>query len=186
MKKQSFITFLALSLLLSCNNKTVLKQDLEKLQSNTITLSLDSMKCLLNGKDTLLSDIVKSELKLVIYTDSTACSPCALKGMYLWNRFIDYAAKYNKRLKFYFIFSPMKNELETIEFMLQTNSFYYPIFIDTANIFVRMNPHLPTNPLLHAFLLDEHNKVVLVGNPLQNKKIEELLYKITEGKLGKK
>lgn len=38
--------------------------------------------------------------------------------------------------------------------------------------------------MLHTFLLDEDNKVILVGNPLHNKKIEEMFYKIVEEKLG--
>ena len=29
---------------------------------------------------------------------------------------------------------------------------------------------------MHVLLLDKDNKIVLVGNPLSNKKIEELLY----------
>lgn len=48
-----------------------------------------------------------------------------------------------------------------------------------------MNPHLPKNKALHTFLLDENNNVILVGNPLHNKKIEKIFYKIVEEKLGK-
>lgn len=175
-----------LVLILSCNSKIALKQDMEKLQSKTIVLSLDDMKCQMNGKDTIFSNFGESKLKLVIYSDSIVCTPCALKGMYLWDRFIDYAAKHNGQLRFYFVFAPIKKDLKTMEFMFKTNSFYYPIFIDTAGVFAKMNSNLPTNPLLHAFLLDEYNKVILVGNPLYNKQIEKLFYKIIEEKLGKK
>ena len=48
-----------------------------------------------------------------------------------------------------------------------------------------MNPHLPKNKALHTFLLDENNNVILVGDPLHNKKIEEMFYKIVKEKLGK-
>ena len=63
--------------------------------------------------------------------------------------------------------------------------FNYPILLDTLGEFEKLNPHLPKNHLLHTFLLDENNRVVLVGNPLRNKKIEEMFYKIVEEKLGK-
>ncbi len=33
--------------------------------------------------------------------------------------------------------------------------------------------------------LDEDDNVILVGNPLRNKKIEEMFYKIVEERLGK-
>ena len=42
------------------------------------------------------------------------------------------------------------------------------------------DPHIPSNPLLHSFLLDENDSVLLVGNPVRNKKIEELFFKILE------
>jgi len=44
---------------------------------------------------------------------------------------------------------------------------------------------LPKDNLLHTFLLDENNNVILVGNPVRNKKIKEMFYKIVEEKLGK-
>ncbi len=57
--------------------------------------------------------------------------------------------------------------------------------MDTLNEFAKLNPHLPKNRVLRTFLLDENNKVMLVGNPLHNKKIEDMFYKIVEEKLGK-
>ena len=70
--------------------------------------------------------------------------------------------------------------------MLSKNSkFNYPVILDTLGQFERLNPHLPKNKALHAFLLDENNNVILVGNPLLNKKIKEMFYRIVEEKLGK-
>lgn len=40
--------------------------------------------------------------------------------------------------------------------------------------------------MFHTFLLDEDNNVLLVGNPLENKKIEEMFWQIVEEKLGKR
>ena len=60
-----------------------------------------------------------------------------------------------------------------------------PILLDTLGEFEKLNPHLPKNRALHTFLLDENNNVILVGNPLRNKKIEEMFYQIVEEKLGK-
>ena len=39
--------------------------------------------------------------------------------------------------------------------------------------------------MLHTFLLDEDDNVILVGSPLHNRKIEEMFYKIVEERLGK-
>lgn len=43
-------------------------------------------------------------------------------------------------------------------------------------VFPQYNPHIPTNKVLHTFLLDENNKVILAGNPLFNPRIEALLF----------
>ena len=51
---------------------------------------------------------------------------------------------------------------------------------DREGQFEKLNPHLPKNKVLHTFLLDENNNVILVGNPLHNKKIEKMFYKIVE------
>ena len=84
----------------------------------------------------------------------------------------------------YFIFSPSTEELANIRLSLSASRFYHPIYVDTSGIFIRENPHLPHNPLFHTFLLDEDNRVVLVGNPLENEKIEELFWKIVKERLG--
>ena len=41
-----------------------------------------------------------------------------------------------------------------------------------------MNMHLPDNNMLHSFLLDKENRVVLVGSPLQNDKMEKLFWEL--------
>lgn len=69
--------------------------------------------------------------------------------------------------------------------MIANTKFDYPILLDSLGEFERLNPHLPQNKALHTFLLDENNNVLLVGNPLHNKKIEEMFYKVVEEKLGK-
>jgi len=43
--------------------------------------------------------------------------------------------------------------------------------------FERLNPHLPKDERFHTFLLDENNKVILVGYPVNNPKLKELYLK---------
>ena len=61
----------------------------------------------------------------------------------------------------------MQNNLEL---MISNTMFDYPILLDTLGEFEKLNPHLPKNGTFHTFLLDENNNVILVGNPLRNKK----------------
>lgn len=124
---------------------------------------------LINGANEKTVDSMRC-LKYVIYNDSLDCTSCALNKMYLWNDFIEYAKPYNGRLKYYFIFSPSRKDCKNVELILKEDNLDYPILLDTLNEFVKLNPHLPKNRVLHTFLLDEDNRVILVGNPLHNKK----------------
>ena len=141
----------------------------------------------LQSKEIKLHEVEMNEkaLKLVIYTDSVGCTSCAINQINLWDSFIDYANQFNNQLRFYFIFSPVKKDLNSIKLAIANSMFEYPIVLDTLREFEKLNPHLPKNRSFHSFLLDKNNNVILVGNPMQNKRIEEMFYKIVEEKLGK-
>jgi len=163
--------------LFSCSYKTEVKNDLVKLMSNPITLPNKSV-ITFKGEDTLVVDYFKSDYKMVIYADSMICTSCGITDILLWEPLIAYANTFNNRLKFYFIFStPNSKEIRNA---LKTKLFNYPVLIDEKGEFKKLNPHLPKNKSLHAFLLDENNKVIMVGNPLRNKELEKLFYKQTQ------
>ena len=52
------------------------------------------------------------------------------------------------------------------------------IYVDTCNVFTRNNSTIPEERYLHTFLLDRENKIVLVGNPNVNERVESLFQKI--------
>lgn len=184
MGKWVFLSSLIMFSILSCGNKKALNKDLELMQSSPVQLPLGNMECLMNGKDTVLENFDDSKMKLIIYTDSTVCSPCALNELYLWNRIISTTNIYGAKMKYYFIFAPKREELDMVEFMLKTNTFYYPVFIDKANVFSVNNSHLPSNTMLHTFLLNERNEVIMVGSPLQNADIYDIFHQILKDELS--
>ncbi len=167
--------------MLSCGDKNV-KGDLAALMSKEVAFP-QMANVTIHGKDTTINDLFESDLKMVIYTDSESCNGCMLSKLYLWQELIDYSEKYKGKLKFYFIFNPPENE--NIEKNLKTNLLEYPMIIDRKGEFEKLNPQLPKNKALHAFLLDKDNKVIMVGNPLQNTEVEKLFYKEIEKRLGK-
>ena len=56
------------------------------------------------------------------------------------------------------------------------SNFARTIFIDKEGAFRKRNPFFPESEIMHVLLLDDGGRVILVGNPLNNKKIEKLLY----------
>ena len=52
------------------------------------------------------------------------------------------------------------------------------IFVDTCNAFMKANPKFPSNKLFHTFVVNNEGKVLMVGNPFQNEKMETLFKKV--------
>lgn len=184
MKIAARFMYVLLSILFMGCNSTKMKENIQQLQATAISFPRQGM-ITMRGRDTLIPKFMQSELKLIVYTDSVECSSCVVSKMYLWNSFIEYAKSYGGRLKYYYILSPRKQDVNKVRIALAGTILEYPVIIDSLGEFEKLNPHLPKDRLLHTFLLDENNNVILVGNPLLNKKIKEMFYKIVEEKLGK-
>ena len=181
--KDIFVMFIFVMIIVACHDNSKLSEEILSFQKKTIRLVMQN-ELVINGANETAVNSTQC-LKYVIYKDSLDCTSCAINKMYLWNDFIEYAKPYNGRLKYYFIYSPSKKDRKSVELILKNGNFDYPILLDTLNAFAKWNPHLPANRVLHTFLLDEDDNVILVGNPLYNRKIEEMFYKIVEEKLGK-
>lgn len=49
---------------------------------------------------------------------------------------------------------------------------------DNKRHFKKKNPHIPKDDPYHVLLIDKSDKIVLVGNPIANPKIEKMLFDI--------
>ena len=170
-------------IIFSCCNEGDLSKELSVLRSHPVVLP-QREDLIIHNSDSI-SYNEENKLKYIVYTDSLDCSSCMVNNLVLWNPIIDYCKNYEGNIVFYFFFSPAKKDLRSLYMLIKNSEFKYTIIVDGKKNFEKLNPHLPKNRALHTFLLDENNNVILVGNPLHNKKIEEMFYKIVEEKLGK-
>lgn len=184
MAKYSIVFLILTVLVSSCSNKNKWKRELLQLQSEKVILPIEEMKLIAQGRDTTISEFKTCEFKLVIYADSSDCASCILEKMHLWDSILMNTSQYGEQFKIFFIFSPADSQKHDVNFILRHNKYHYPVFLDFTRRFAQCNPHLPQNPVLHSFLLDENNKVILGGNPLTNKRIELLLYNTLHDKLS--
>lgn len=111
----------------------------------------------------------ESEYKMVVYTDSSGCTPCKFPTSE-WGYYINQLQILSRNINFVFIFQKESAILEE-EFRIQ--GIYWPIIYDTANLFIQKN-NLPTSARFHTFLLDKNEKIILVGSPVKNKKVWQL------------
>lgn len=63
---------------------------------------------------------------------------------------------------------------------MKYNNFKFPVCIDKNDSFYKLN-HLPSNIAFQTFLLDKNNKVMAIGNPINNLKVKDLYLNIIRG-----
>ena len=163
-------------ILMSCSEKRQIQTELEDMYSHTFCLSLDKMECKHSNVDSLAAEVnIKWRYTYVQYVDSFQCSPCTLNKMYQWNEYIE--RQHKKGVRFVFIFEPSRAVLEDVYLAIESSGLKNPIYVDTACVFKKENECISDDIKYHSFLLDDKSKILVVGNPLFNKKIEKLMDK---------
>ena len=112
--------------------------------------------------------------KIFTYIDTIGCSTCNFRALD-WKRIIHEADSITSNVTFIF-YAHLKN-YEEFEVYTGINRFNYPIFYDYEGKCDRQN-HLPDDVFYQTFLLDENNKVQLIGKPIPDSKLWELYKKI--------
>ena len=179
MFKNILVRLVALSVLLSymisCDSNPKIREGLEGMQSSKVQLFQDSMLCI-NG-NSIIKEQEHKQLKLVVFVDSSECSSCALDRLGEW---LPYLQSHNglNGFKFLVVLESNKLDMNYAKEQIEIAGIQSPVFLDTLSIFRRHNPQIPNNKLFHTFLLDESDRVLLVGSPLRNERVDKLLRKI--------
>lgn len=165
----------------SCENLRI-AHEVKNFSGSTITVP-KGLKVKCGGIDTTFQLTQKQTLtKMIVWYDTMECSSCRMKRIDMWNKIVVYSRDSIIGFEPVFIFSPNKGSLNSFELEINIANFDYPIMVDYENSFYDVNPQIPQDNKFHVFLLDKNNKVVLIGNPLQNQKLWAL-YKQTINKL---
>ena len=118
----------------------------------------------------------KSEYTIVTYIDSVGCTSCKLQ-LSQWKHLMIKLDSINNTSVLFFLHQ--KNE-KGINYILKRDNFTYPVCIDENDSFNKLN-HFPSDMMFQTFLLDKDNKVVAIGNPIQNPRVKELYLQIIMG-----
>jgi len=123
-----------------------------------------------NLKDTISLE-QNTKYKIVNYIDSIGCIRCKTQ-LPAWKNLIDDVSQFfGDKVAFLTIMHPRR--IVEAKYAILGDEYPYPVCIDVNDEFNRLN-HFPSDDRFHCFLLDENNRVVLIGNPVQNPKIKDL------------
>ena len=162
---------------MGCTSKNNVVDIIQQMKSIPVILP-DSVLTLYNGRDTNIIEYENTRLKLVLYVDSNTCNTCFIDKLYLWKDLFKFREEYNEELSLYFLFESSSSALARISVSLREQELNYPVRIDTLFQFSKLNSHIPTSSVYHTFLLDKDNNVLIVGNPMTNKKVEKLFMEV--------
>lgn len=185
MNRYGFLTvfFLLLTMFPACSHRQKIQKQITKMNNQYVAMELYNMQRV----DPLMSecyDSIHEEFTFVVFTDSNQCSGCSLNKMSSWNTILKLEKLTNGKIKFNFIVEPRSGDELSVLQTAKNIDFVHPLYVDTRHVFRNANAFIPNEPLFHTFLLDKDQKIVLIGNPLLNKKIENLAIKVIEDKIG--
>ena len=112
------------------------------------------------------------DFKIVNFIDSTGCTACKMK-LHPWNDIVN-EFKSIPDINVQFLTIVNTDSINQILSILKQNNYLHPIAIDFNNLFVNSDI-LPNKSAYRTFLLDADNKVIAIGNPVENPK--KKLYK---------
>ena len=126
-------------------------------------------------------DFPLTDFKILNYIDSIGCLSCKSQ-LPLWDSLIsDFSFLSSANVSVIINMHP--KDIHDAKYAVRKNSFTHPVFVDLNDSLNKLN-HFPSDPRFHCFLLDENNKVILIGNPVQNPKIKELYLRTICERLG--
>ena len=164
--------------LLSCNESknNQLISLLQEWESKEIIFPINSVFTI-QGNDTVQFS-TDGKYKLLTYIDSVGCTDCKL-NLQDWKQLIhevDSISSGSTKVLFYLF---PKNGLEIYQ-KFRIARFDYPVCIDREDSLNLLN-RFPTDMTFQTFLLDSDNRVLAVGNPVQNLRIRELYLRLIQG-----
>ena len=175
MGKQIHIVILSLCLVIfvACDTGITPRQ-INRFYNSTIVFP-DSLEFFFNGVSSFVridNESVHTK-RQVIFIDSLECSLCRVqKSLQYEDLFMESLEK--RKFDLIIIISPPRMERSTVRAFLLNRDLKVPIYLDSNNSFYSINPPLHSSRLFHAFLLDNSDHPIYVGDPSRDGKLYEL------------
>ena len=185
--KNRNIVFLSAVFMLGILSCTCSQTRIEELVSNLSGAKIDVSLYAMEKKTpkcykSIVNDTIETSYKLVTYIDSSVCSPCGIDHLFEWGAIIDESKENNYDLRVLFIVAPKKAQLIQTYYAISHCTLNSNIYVDTSYVFMKNNPCMEKGYIFETFLLDKDDRITLVGNPIKNQKIHDLLTNIMKQK----
>ncbi len=168
-----FSVFVVVLLYHSIHPQRALTRQIVEMEGIFVNLDFNKAEVFLDGIDSVYRR--EDVTKLVIFVDSLSCSSCFLSHMMQYYDINDSLDVHDGHLLV--ILHPQQSRVDEVRKKLKAEKYPFWCVIDKDNEFLSNNPTLPDNKLLHTFLLNNDNRIILIGDPANNPRIRELFLK---------
>lgn len=165
----------------SCKNEEK-EKIMSQLRQTEIRIPMDSLVCLRpHDRNYLRHHVSNVDYTYIVYCDSTMCSLCELQRMGIWNGIIKKTKEIGASVDFVFVFNPPRRDVAAFINGYYSRRFCLEVFVDTAGVLLRNNAILD-KCALHAFILNNSNRIEKVGDASKNAEVEREFYKFLKRK----
>lgn len=151
-----------------------LKRELMSMMEMKVDLNFKEATAICNGIDSTYANV--PSIRLVTFVDSTSCSGCFIGHLSDYFEVNDSLQAHGGSMLV--ILHPKPSRVDETILRLRQEDFPFWCIVDTEGEFIRNNPDLPDNSLMHTFVIDNNDKVKLVGDPTRNPRIKSLMLRL--------
>lgn len=175
MNRLYYVVFLCLIGMTSSCSKDSSKKYFAEMMSNP--LCVNRAKYISVSSDSL-SVKPFSKYRLIRYVDASYCGLCTYKQVCSDLSNIDELLQIPQTV----IIKIHSTDMTQIKFYSKILKNRYEVLLDTAEVFVCENRFVPDNNKYRIFLVDNNDSIILIGNPLSNKRMLELYKQVVARK----
>lgn len=159
----------------SCDNPE--SDNICKFMNSEINIPQEKMLRRQCSKYQLIADSLKTHsLKIVYFIDRLNCQTCRFSKNARYEKQYRNILQKNNVDIVYVVETESANVETTYSFMCNAR-LEGTVYLDTCNAFVNTNPHM-NNSLFHSFVLNKDGKVIMIGDPFANQRMNMLFQKV--------
>lgn len=167
------LLFLFASLTIGCRRSgETVENVVEEMLGKQVVLALGKMDCVRSLVCSGGQHPSERDYKVVVYIDSANRTPCDIDRLYEWNAIMKEMEEY---ADFIFIVSAKPEQIEDSYLSIASCGLLDVVYLDTAQVFWANNRFLPEDDKYHTFLINKDNEIAVLGSPLRNQRIKELM-----------
>lgn len=174
----------AVLLVMSCRRGERVDDIISAMKNQKVNLCLQDMSCMRSAALKPNHSISASKYSIIVYVDSSICSPCNINHFFEWNRLMAKTKAKKLSLNYFYIVAPKKTLLKITRSAIESCVLNSSIYIDSAFSFRKSNSFLPLNTKFHVFLVDDKMRIKVVGNPVYNNNIFNLMIKTAQSNIN--